>query len=152
MAPTTSAFHLSSFATSHINISVIISTITMFAGHIFLMILIHSFGRNVYSIVGPNTRYWCSRIIHHVLCGSRSLLTIIIQNLLSHHGVLHLHGINSLIHLCTPHYSTWTIIRNEILCASFTCRWHKSSHKANELQKWWCSHCIEHFVRVVRNF
>ena len=44
MAPAASAFHLSSFTTSHIDIAVIISTITMFTSHIFLMIIVNVSG------------------------------------------------------------------------------------------------------------
>ena len=57
MAPAASAFHLSSFTTSHIDIAVIISTITMFTSHIFLMIIVNSLRSDINTIRGYNSRH-----------------------------------------------------------------------------------------------
>ena len=132
MAPAASAFHLSSFTTSHIDIAVIISTITMFTSHIFLMITVNGFWCDINTIVGHDSRHRCARVSLHPLGSSCGLLSIIVGNLLLHHGILHTHCVYPLLHLPAPRRTSWAIVEQIVVlcfCRRKTYEYHRTSNE-----------------------
>ena len=132
MAPAASAFHLPSFTTSHIDIAVIISTITMFTSHIFLMIIVNGLRSDINTIICYNSRHRSARGGLHPFGGGSCLLSIIVEYLLLHHGILHTHCIYPLLHLPAPRRTSWAIVEQIValrFCRRKAYEYHRTSNE-----------------------
>lgn len=101
---------------SHIHFFVGESSIAVFACSSFGMVIIYVLRGDVRAVGRINALYRLKRIVHHLLLDGRSLVTVIINELMLHHHALRTHGIDLLLLLPAPRQASGAIIKKGVLC------------------------------------